>query len=178
MAGLDVASEKPCRLLVVAALPNRLIADALEHPASIRVVAPAMRNVSDRNVPLPSLAGRFDVMSLNRREWEAIQDSEAILEKTSIVVVTDGPHGCRVFSRDDEGRPQSLAIPAFPRAAPPRDTNRAGEAFASSFLKVLLHENWQPGGVVVRTDPNGGRSRVGGGGAGPGPRRFRLRGRG
>lgn len=145
MPRFDATGEASCRLLIAAAIPNRLIADALGRPAAIRFVAPAMRNAVDRETPLSSLAGRFDVASLNRREWEAIPDRDAIRERTPVVVVTDGPDGCFVSYRDRENHLESLAIPAFPRANPPRDTNRAGEAFASSFLKVLLREGWQGG---------------------------------
>ena len=34
----------------------------------------------------------------------------------------------------------------FPRSRPPRDTNRAGEAFAATLLGTLLQEGWKPAG--------------------------------
>lgn len=134
-------------LLVVASLPNRLIAQALTQRARIRFLAPAMRNARDSNPTLASLAGRFDVMSLNRAEWDATADRETIRDRTPIVVVTDGPDGCTVSYKDEAGTPETITIPAFPRSSTPRDTNRAGEAFAATFVTTLLNRGWTPGPI-------------------------------
>src|SRR5690606_33810533 len=65
-------------LIAVAGLPNRLIAEALNrHPSAIRFVAPAMRNMIDRDPPLSHLAPRIDILSCNRREWDALDDRDA-----------------------------------------------------------------------------------------------------
>jgi ribokinase len=141
----SVATVSTCELLVVAAWPNRLIAEALETPAQVRLLAPAMRNARDVKPSLASLAGRFDILSLNRSEWAATPHRLSLLNKTPIVVVTDGPLGCEVTFRDRDGSSKVLAFPAFPRQNPPRDTNRAGEAFASTFVKTLLSQGWIPG---------------------------------
>jgi len=140
----------PCDLLVVASLPNRLVAQALDCPARLRLVAPAMRNARDTSPALASLACRFDVLSLNRGEWEATADRASIREKTPIVIVTDGPDGCAVSFRNQDGETNTLNFPAFPRNHPPRDTNRAGEAFASSFVSILMDHGWTSG----PSDPN------------------------
>ena len=136
--------QRPSDLLVIAALPNRLIAQALEAPAAVRFLAPARRNMAGGDPPLASLAGRFDILSCNRGEWEAAEGRHTILEKTPIVVVTDGPAGCLIHHRSEEGSAK-MALPAFPRDAPPRDTNRAGEAFAGAFVTALIEAGWRPG---------------------------------
>lgn len=141
---IDPESE-PCDLLVAAALPNGLLAQALEAPAEVRLLAPAMRNMSRADPPLAALAGAFDILSCNRGEWEAAEGQSAILERTPIVAVTDGPSGCRVAYHARDGRPSTIALPAFPRDVPPRDTNRAGEAFAVALVTTLLDEGWRPG---------------------------------
>ena len=138
-------NTEPCDLLVVASLPNRLIAQALVHPTRIRMLGPAMRNARDGSPPLSSLAGKFDVLCLNRGEWEAMPGRDAIREQTPIVVVTDGPRGCSVAFRDRSGQRCQIDYLAFPRSRPPRDTNRAGEAFASAFVTHLLDHGWTPG---------------------------------
>ena len=43
-----------------------------------------------------------------------------------------------------------MKVPAFPRSHPPRDTNRAGEAYAATLLATLLDAGWRPG-VAERT---------------------------
>jgi ribokinase len=44
-----------------------------------------------------------------------------------------------------EGEAGRVVVPAFPRRRPPRDTNRAGEAYASTFVSTLLAHGWAPG---------------------------------
>lgn len=137
--------DDSCDLLVVAALPNRLIAEALTVPARVRFLAPAMRNMKDVDLPLSSFAGRFDILSCNRREWESLVDRETVLSRTPIVAVTDGPGGCTIHFSEPDGRRSAASLPAFPREAPPRDTNRAGESFAATLVDSLLDAGWLPG---------------------------------
>lgn len=132
-------------LLVVAALPNPLLAQALGRDAAVKFLAPARRNMTAGDPPLASLAGEFDILSCNRAEWECARDRETILLKTPIVALTDGPNGCEVAFLGKDGRGSSWTLPAFPRDEPPRDTNRAGEAFAAALVSTLLEEGWRPG---------------------------------
>lgn len=138
--------EPPCAVRVVASLPNRLAAQALRSPgASVRVFAPAMRNMTDRNEPVGRFGGSIDVLCCNRREWESLDDREQVGWQVSILAVTDGPAGSVIQFTTPEGEPGRIDVPAFPRLSPPRDTNRAGEAFASTLLETLLDAGWSPG---------------------------------
>ncbi|OJW18755.1 MAG: sugar kinase [Planctomycetales bacterium 71-10] len=136
---------EPCDVRIVAGLPNRLAAGLLKAPgARIRAFAPAMRNVLDRDHPVLGLVGPVDVLCCNRGEWEALADREEVAARLSILVVTDGSAGGSARFTDPLGSAGSVRIPAFPRARPPRDTNRAGEAFASTFLATLMQRGWRP----------------------------------
>jgi sugar/nucleoside kinase (ribokinase family) len=138
-------SNSKCDLLVVSSLPNRLILEALKHPAKVRLLAPAMRNAEDIEIPLILVAGQIDILSMNRQEWEAMPHRESLRAKTPIVVVTDGPYGCRVGFRSKSGTDETAKFPVFPRKLPPKDTNRAGEAFTSTFVTTLMDAGWTPG---------------------------------
>jgi sugar/nucleoside kinase (ribokinase family) len=137
------AASARCELRVVAGVPNPLAAAALAAPGAVmRLFAPSLRNMNDSETPIARFAGDVDLLCCNRREWEQLADREEVAWKVSILVVTDGPRGSLVrFTRPD-GEPGFLEIPAFPRARPPRDTNRAGEAFAASFVATLLAHRW------------------------------------
>lgn len=135
-------------LRVVAALPNVLAAQALRAPTkAVRLFAPAMRNMVDRDPPVSSFADAIDVLSCNRHEWESLEDREQVAWQVSILNVTDGAKGSRVRFTTPTGEPGRVDVPAFPRDRPPRDTNRAGEAFASTLVEALLDGGWS-GGVV------------------------------
>ncbi|MBY0395467.1 MAG: sugar kinase, partial [Thermoleophilia bacterium] len=71
-----------------------------------------------------------------------------------VLAITDGPNGSVVrFTRPD-GDPGRLTIPAFPRSRPPRDTNRAGEAYAAALATALIEAGWASGVIepeVVRS---------------------------
>jgi ribokinase len=141
---------EPCDLRVVAALPNPLAARLLMTPgAGIRFFAPAMRNMVDRECRPSSFAAAIDVLSCNRREWEAMEDCEHVAWLVSILVVTDGGSGSSVRFTTPAGEPGRLRLPAFPRARPPRDTNRAGEAYASALLATLLDHGWDASSGVI-----------------------------
>jgi ribokinase len=141
-------------LLVVAGLPTALSLAILDRagPDTLRLLAPSIRTIRDDSPPLASLAGRLDLLSCNRAEWEAAsRDTQAALRAaTPLIAVTDGPAGVRLLLPQRE-----LAIPAFPRAHPPRDTNRAGEAFASTLLSRLWRSGWRR---PMPLDPNLARS--------------------
>ncbi|MDB5351619.1 MAG: sugar kinase, ribokinase [Planctomycetota bacterium] len=148
LSNLDQADlSADCDLLVVAGLPNRLLAQALSVPASVRFVAPAMRNMRDSDLPLASLAGRFDLLSCNRQEWLALSGRDLVLSRTPIVVVTDGPAGCTCYYLGSDASLHTIDLPVFPRDDPPRDTNRAGEAFASTLVSGLMELGWTPGPI-------------------------------
>lgn len=121
--------------VVGAALANRVLRAALDaHPEAVRLLAPARRNMVDRAPALVEFADHIDAIACNRGEWELLPEPErdALADRVSLIAVTDGPAGARLRARDVE-----IAIPAFPRARPPADTNRAGEAFAATLVESL-----------------------------------------
>lgn len=138
--------DQPCMLRVVAGLPNRIASQALRAPgAGARFFAPAMRNILDCDYPISRFAEAIDVLSCNRHEWEQLADREEVAWKLSVLAITEGADGCIVRFTSPTGEPISLRVPAFPRSRPPRDTNRAGEAFASTLVATLLEGGWIPG---------------------------------
>jgi sugar/nucleoside kinase (ribokinase family) len=138
--------EQPCDLRVVASLPNRLAEEALSAAgAGVRVFTPGMRNMTDRDAPLGRFARHVDILCCNRREWEALDDREQVAWQVSLLAVTDGPRGGVLRFTTPRGEAGRLAVPAFPRSHPPRDTNRAGEAYAASLVSTLLDHGWSPG---------------------------------
>jgi ribokinase len=142
-----------CGLRVVAGLPNRLSERLLKAPdARCRLFAPAMRNMRDRDCPVARFAGSIDVLCCNRGEWEALADREDVAWRVSLLVVTDGPAGAWARFTQPQGDPGTVRIPAFPRARPPVDTNRAGEAFAASLVSSLLGDGWEPAAGVAEAD--------------------------
>ncbi len=143
-------SDRRAGLRVVAALPNRLAAEALRGPSAVRMFAPSIRNMIDRDPPVSAFAEWVDILSCNRGEWELLADREEVAWRVSILAVTDGPRGAVVRFTTPEGDPGRIEVPAFPRAHPPRDTNRAGEAFGSTLISTLLDGGWTPG--VTPTD--------------------------
>ncbi len=154
-AGLAAEALTPplaesCDLRVVAGLPNRLAAAALRAPgAGLRLFAPAMRNMIDRAPPVSAMAGDVDVLCCNRREWEALEDREEVAAMVSILVVTDGASGSRARYTDPQGDARTFRQPAFPRARPPLDTNRAGEAFAATLTATLIGLGWDSASGVI-----------------------------
>lgn len=135
-----------CDLRVVASLPNRLVAQALNAPgAGVRVLAPALRNMLDRSPSVAEFAGAIDILCCNRHEWEALEDREEVAWRVALLAVTDGPNGSTIRFTTPEGEPGFLRVEAFPRAHPPRDTNRAGEAYASTLVNTLLEHGWSSG---------------------------------
>jgi len=141
---------EPCDCRVVAGLPNRLAAEALRAPgARLRVFAPAMRNMIDREPPVLDLAAHVDVLCCNRLEWESLEDREEVAARISILVVTEGASGSFAQYTEPWGDFRRIRIPAFPRARPPRDTNRAGEAFAARLIATLAGMGWAPSSGVV-----------------------------
>ena len=138
-------SSRFAPLRLVASLPNRLASEALGGPATVRAFAPALRNMLDRNPPVSAFAGSIDILSCNRGEWENLPDREQVAWQVSILAITDGPNGATIRYTTPEGEAARLTIPAFPRSNPPRDTNRAGEAFAATLLTTLLENHWTPG---------------------------------
>jgi ribokinase len=140
----------PCDLRVVAGLPNPVAARLLSAPgARCRLFAPAMRNMVDRDHPVSRFAGSIDVFSCNRQEWEALEDREDVAWRVSMLVITDGPNGATARFTKPDGDTGAIQVPAFPRARPPRDTNRAGEAFAAAFISTLLEARWDASSGVV-----------------------------
>ena len=147
----DCEAAGQCDLRVVASLPNRLAGEALRAAgARIRVFAPAMRNMTDRDHPIAGFAPAIDILCCNRREWESLEGREQVAWQTSILAITDGPAGAIIRYTRPDGEVGRIDVPAFPRAEPPHDTNRAGEAFAATLVASLLDAGWSPG--VSETD--------------------------
>lgn len=136
-------AQPPCELRVVAALPNRLLEPLLRTAgARTRMLAPTMRNMTDREHPLGRFADCVDLLSCNRTEWESLEGREGVAARVPIVAVTAGSQGADVRFTSNSGEPRRMHVPAFPRARPPGDTNRAGEAFASTLISTLLDQGW------------------------------------
>lgn len=139
----------PCDLRIVSSLPNRLAAEVLCAPgALVRAFAPAMRNVSDRIFHVNKFIKLVDIMSLNRREWDALDDPGPVLAAVPVLAITDGSRGSLVRARSKDGGWDEVQVDAFPRSRPPRDTNRAGEAYAANLLTTLLDHGWTSGPVA------------------------------
>ena len=133
----------PADLLVVAALPNRLAEAILRRTgAPTRFFAPALRNMADRVHPVVGFGACIDILSCNRAEWETLAEREAVAAAIPILAVTDGPRGSEIRFTDLRGESGLIRQPTFPRTRPPRDTNRAGEAFASMLVSTLLAHGW------------------------------------
>jgi ribokinase len=150
MTALDAGIAEPCDACVVAALPNRLAQRVLSASnARARVFAPAMRNMLDRAVPISSFARFVDFLSCNRLEWESLEDREEVAWQVSILAITDGAAGSSVRYTTLGGEARTVHLSAFPRARPPRDTNRAGETFAATLIATLLEAEWNASAGVV-----------------------------
>ena len=139
--------DRPARVRVVAGLPNRLAWQALGEPTpgTIRAFFPAARNMLDRRDPPAGLADRVDLLSCNRGEWLDLGDQAAAFAAVPILAITDGPRGATIRYRTPTGTPAHHHVPPFPLPSPITDTNRAGEAFASTLLQTLLTATWTPG---------------------------------
>jgi sugar/nucleoside kinase (ribokinase family) len=150
---VDAAGSLPDpSLIVVAGLPNRTVEDLLAAiPAAVRMFAPALRNTTSREPSASSLAGLVDVVACNLEEWLATSETarRSLRLTSSLLSITDGPRGATVVYLRHGGGRGEVTVPAFPRRSPPRDTNRAGEAFASTLVRTLLEGGWLPG---ARTD--------------------------
>jgi sugar/nucleoside kinase (ribokinase family) len=151
------ATPEPVDLRVVASHPNRLAAEALRAPgARVRFFAPASRNMTDRDLPVTRFADAIDILCCNRREWETLEGREEVAWQVSILAVTDGANGSVVRYMTPEGEAGRLVVSAFPRANPPKDTNRAGEAYASTLVTSLLEGGWTPGASDPALDQSAG----------------------
>lgn len=139
---LAAEASRPCGLRVVASFPNRLAAEALSAPnAALRFFAPALRNMLDQSPPILDFAASIDVLSCNMGEWESLADREQLAWRIPVLILTDGPRGATIRFTLPNGDPGRVTIPAFPRAHPPKDTNRAGESFAAAFLRTIIAGN-------------------------------------
>jgi ribokinase len=104
-----------------------------------------MRNATDADPKVSAFARDIDILCCNRAEWESIADREEVAWRVSVLAITDGPRGAEVRTTTPTGDAGRLEIPAFPRRTPPKDTNRAGEAFASTLVTTLMDGGWSPG---------------------------------
>lgn len=140
-------TDHDARLIVVAGLPIAHCERAFPPPADseiVRLYAPSMRNITDQRDRARLIAA--DVLCCNRQEWETLpEDNRAAFEKwVPLIAVTDGSRGARIRGGSLRSNNITIEIPAFPRGRPPRDTNRAGEAFGSTLVRSLLDAGWRP----------------------------------
>ncbi len=96
----------------------------------------------DRDHSLALFADCIDLLCCNRTEWDALEDRKVVAARVPILAITDGPRGIDLQFTSPAGEPGRIHIPAFRRDRPPRDTNRAGEAFASTLVAALLDGGW------------------------------------
>jgi hypothetical protein len=68
-----------------------------------------------------------------------------VARRVWVVAITDGPLGSLVQFRSRRRGADEVCVAALPRSHPPRDTNRAGEAYASTLVTTLLDAGWVPG---------------------------------
>jgi sugar/nucleoside kinase (ribokinase family) len=133
--------------LVCCGAPNRLVADLLARaPARPVLCAPALRNVSDRALPLAELAPSLHLLTLNAHEWGHLADQDAVRAHVPVIAITQGAHGSRLLVRGEEEW-----IPAVPVAGQ-INTNRAGETYGATLFAHLLREEpefWRTGGPSV-----------------------------
>jgi ribokinase len=108
-----------------------------------------MRNMTDEEGRVSSFAGSIDLLCCNRHEWEMLADREEVARRVPILVVTDGAEGSLARFHEPQGDLGTVRQPAFPRARPPADTNRAGETFAACLVATLLVGGWEPALAVV-----------------------------
>jgi sugar/nucleoside kinase (ribokinase family) len=148
---LSFQDDGPPRLAIVAGLPNPVSSAVLRAGSAptIRVFAPAMRNMLDRDIPIAGFVESIDILACNRLEWNSLSGSNSLLGRIPLVLVTDGPVGAEATALVGPGKVESIRVPAFPRSRPPKDTNRAGEAFASALVGTLLSEGWLPGSTSI-----------------------------
>lgn len=130
-------------LLVVASMTNAIAEAALRSSrAAARVFAPSIRNMIDADPPVAEFAECIDVLSCNRGEWDGLHDRDQVERAVKLLIVTDGPRGGVIRARGEQDAIVEIEVPAFPRRSPPRDTNRAGEAFASCMVELLFDSGW------------------------------------
>ncbi len=136
------------RLRVVAGWPNDLTAIALKSAEqSLRLFAPNARNLRDGFIYQFAESDWINLLCLNRGEWELLNDHPRLKRAIPMISVTDGPQGASVFLRSLDDSVKTLRVDSFPRERPPRDTNRAGEAYAATLVATLIQEGWS-GGVA------------------------------
>lgn len=132
-------------LLIIASLKNSLmdtLAGLLKAP--IKVLAPAVRNCRETMVPIGNLAGKFDLLTLNQQEWDAMSPAcrQKWLNSQATISITNGPIGAKISWIDRDGDRSEIVTDIFPRRSPPADTNRAGEAFASGLIRSFKEQGW------------------------------------
>lgn len=139
-------------VVVAASLGNALMHSLLvRHAGALRVLAPSARNCRDRSEAIGRLAGQVDLLAVNNAEWAAMtgDDRAAFEASTAILSITRGPDGALLSWPSAEGTRQTHFEPCFPRARPPVDTNRAGEAYVAHLILALRASGWSPGRLAV-----------------------------
>jgi ribokinase len=58
-----------------------------------------------------------DILSCNRREWEALDDRDRaeVARRVGVLAITDGPRGSRVRFRGEAGGWDEVRVAALPR---------------------------------------------------------------
>ncbi len=114
--------------------PNRFMTELLLSDISTPVIcAPSMRNIDDSAYPLYDLVNKIDYLAMNALEWKHLSNHDKFISEIPLITITDGARGCDIYIHG-----KSFFYPALPHPGPV-DTNRAGETYASTMLKAILH---------------------------------------
>jgi hypothetical protein len=112
---------------------NALIYELLTPMPMVPVMlAAALRNVTDTEVPLAAFADRIAYLSLNAMEWEHLPGRSRVRAAVPVITITDGAKGSRVLLRGGG----ELHIPAVPFRGTP-DSNHAGETYGAAMFAAL-----------------------------------------
>ena len=152
-AALVSLAEPSCELRVVASLPNEMSARVLRRPGpECGCLHRRCGTCSTASFPSHDSRRRSMSSAAIASSGRRSKTASRCAWQLSILVVTDGPRGSTVSYTSPSGDPGMLEVAAFPRSHPPRDTNRAGEAYAATFVGSLLDQGWQAGPGVVEDE--------------------------
>lgn len=130
----DYSIAENADYIIFCGAPNQFMTTILSHniPAKI-MCAPAMRNIDDENYQLADIAGKISYLAMNALEWANLRRRDEIISNIPLISITDGARGCDIYLHG-----KSYFFPALPHPGPV-DTNRAGETYASSLWKAIMH---------------------------------------
>ena len=140
---------------MVASLPNEMSARVLRAPgAGVRLFAPAMRNVLDREFPVSRFAASIDVLCCNRIEWETLEDREEVA-----LAALDSGRDRRAARKHGAATPAPAAIPgcceveAFPQESSAPRHQPGGRGLRGHVHCVRCStQGWDAGSGVVEDE--------------------------